>query len=100
MSDFVKVSTQRIHQDKEDILKELNGIGSDIEGLYQEMQALGQTWEGEAWQVFQKQMADDIENMRSVNEKLSVYIRHIEYAEQEYLKCEGNVARLIDSIRV
>lgn len=100
MGTYMKVSTQRLEEDKAGIQNELKGIGQSVEELSQEIQLLGQTWEGPAWAAFQNQAASDIENMQAIYEKLSVYISHIENASKEYRTCENQVGNLIDRIRI
>lgn len=100
MGTYMKVSTQRLEEDKAAIQNELKGISQSVEELSQEMQLLGQTWEGPAWDAFQNQAASDIENMQAIYEKLSAYISHMEYAAREYRTCENQVGNLIDRIRI
>lgn len=100
MGTYMKISTQRLEEDKAAIQNELKGISQSVEELSQEMQLLGQTWEGPAWAAFQNQAASDIENMQAIYEKLSVYISHMEYAVKEYRTCENQVGNLIDRIRI
>lgn len=100
MAEYIKVSSQRIGQDKESILEELKGIEHAVESLYTGMQALGQTWEGPAWNAFQGQVASDIENMQAINGKLSEYLTHMEYAQNEYVQCENKVEQLVSSIKI
>lgn len=98
MADHIKVSVSGIRRDRERILEETVGIRDEVQRLYEEMQALGQTWEGTAWQVFQAQVAADVENMQQVGEKLSVYLSHMEYAEKEYHSCENQVRGMINGL--
>lgn len=100
MGTYMKVSTQRLEEDKAAIQNELKGISQSVEELSQEMQLLGQIWEGPAWAAFQNQAASDIENMQAIYEKLSAYISHMEYAAREYRTCENQVGNLIDRIRI
>lgn len=100
MPNYIKVSTQRLNQDRDTIQSEMKDISRSIEELAEEMRLLGQTWEGPAWLAFQNQAAADIENMQMIYEKLSVYISHIEFAVKEYQKCENQVNSLVDSIRI
>ena len=100
MSDYIRVTTENIGRDKESIQNELSGIERAVDGLYQEMQSLSQTWEGPAWQNFQSQVSSDIENMHAVCEKVSGFVSHMEYALKEYQKCEDQVQSLVDNIRI
>ncbi len=100
MGEYIRISTERLRQDRSAIQREAAEIGKRVEELAQEMQMLGQTWEGAAWQAFQGQAADDLENMRQVCQNLSVYVEHMEYAEKEYKACESQVEELAESIRI
>lgn len=98
MADYVKVSVLGIRGDRETIRTEISGIKEEVKSLYEEMQALGQTWEGAAWQTFQGQVTEDIENMQLVEERLAGYLSHMEYAEKEYHNCENQVQMLVRSL--
>ena len=100
MADYIKVSSQRIGQDRASILGDLKEIKNAISSLENEMELLGQTWEGPAWNAFQNQVASDIENMQLIYDKLSDFMQQMEYAQKSYAKCETKVEQLIKSIRV
>ncbi len=100
MSGYIRISTQQLSKDRDALQGEIKEIGGVVKELAEEMQLLGQTWEGPAWNTFQNQVSEDIENMQSVCEMLSVYLSHIEYAEREYRACENRIGHLVDSIRV
>lgn len=100
MADYIKVSTQRIRGDRELIQREMEGITASVEELIRGMQSLGGTWEGPAWQTFQNQVASDAERMKEICVQIGGYLQHIEYAENEYKKCENTVEQLISSIRI
>lgn len=100
MSDYIRVTTQNIDNDREHIQNELEGIRSSIEDISKEMELLGQTWEGPAWHTFQNQVAKDVEQMSIVYDKLSVFLEHMEYAGKEYRQCARQVENLIRQIRV
>lgn len=100
MANYIRVSTEQLERDKTEIQEEMSGVHKAVEELWEEMQALGTTWEGPAWQTFQSQMASDIENMQKVCEKIAEFISHMEYAENEYKSCENQVRDLIAGIRI
>lgn len=98
MGDYIRVSTQNIDRDREKITGELEGISKAIEGLYQEMKALGSSWEGPAWNQFQQQVASDIENMCLICENLSGYLRRMEFASMEYRKSADKIENIVRRI--
>ncbi len=100
MAEYIRVSTRQIDQDRERIEAELKGARNAVEELYQEMQQLGQTWEGPAWQTFQRQVASDIENMRNIDAMMAEYMNHMEFASMEYKQCESKMEELVGSIRI
>mgnify|MGYP001658852378 CR=1 FL=1 len=100
MSDYIRVAIDRIEQDKSTIQSEVEGIRSSVMELYQEMQSLGATWEGPAWQAFQNQVAEDIENMQMIETQIRNYLEHMDYAGKEYKQCSGMIRQLVNSIRV
>ena len=98
MADYIRVSSGQIGQDYSSIQGEIKEIENAITSLAEEMQMLGQTWEGPAWNAFQNQVTSDIENMQQIYEKLSEFLQHIDYAKSSYGKCEMKVEQLVKSI--
>lgn len=100
MANYIRISTEQLERDITEIKEELTGVHKTVEELGDEMQALGATWEGPAWQAFQSQVASDIENMQVVCGKIAEFISHMEYAEKEYKNCENQVHDIIAGIRI
>lgn len=100
MANYIKIQTQRLEQDRDAIQDDMGAISALISELYEEMQLLGETWEGPAWHAFQNQVAEDIENMQMIHDKMKQYLSHMEYACREYRQCEKQISSLVDSIRV
>lgn len=100
MADYIKVSSERMGQDYSMIQGQLIEIETEIKALGEEMQMLGQTWEGPTWNAFQNQMARDLENMQQISKKLSDFLLHMEYAKSSYRECERKVEQLVQKIGI
>lgn len=100
MGNYIRISTEQLERDRTEVQEELGGVHKAVEELGEEMQSLGTTWEGPAWQTFQSQVASDIENMQGICGKIAEFISHMEYAEQEYKNCDNQVQDLIAGIRI
>lgn len=100
MVDYIRVSSERMGQDYSQIQGKLMEIENEITSLGEEMQMLGQTWEGPTWNAFQNQLARDLENMQQISKKLSEFVQHMEYAKSSYGECERKVEQLVRSIGI
>lgn len=100
MADYIKVSDQQMGQDYNSIQGQLMDIENEITSLGEEMQMLGQTWEGPTWDAFQNQVSNDLENMQEIYKKLSEFLQHMEYAKSSYGECERKVEQLVQKIRI
>lgn len=100
MADYIKVSDQQLGQDYNSIQGQLMEIENEITSLGEEMQMLGQTWEGPTWEAFQNQVAKDLENMQGIQKKLSEFLQHMEYAKSSYGECERKVEQLVQEIGI
>lgn len=100
MSGYIRISTSRLRNDKKQIENDVKAACQEITGLAESMQQLSQTWEGAAWQAFQNQLAEDLENMQQVGKKLAEFLDHMNYAESQYRACEQEVENTVSRIRV
>lgn len=100
MVDYIKVSDQHIGQDYNSIQGQLMEIENEIRTLREEMQMLGESWEGPAWKSFQNQVARDLENMQQIHRRLSDFLQHMEYAKSSYGECERKVEQLVQKIGI
>lgn len=100
MADYIKVSDQQIGQDYSSIQGQLMEIENEITVLGEEMQMLGETWEGPTWNAFQNQVAMDLENMQQIKKKLSEFLQHMEYAKSSYGSCERKVKQMVQQIEI
>lgn len=86
--------------DADDYTRAYQKLVKDFDTVVSQMHALNGMWTGQAHDAFLQRFEQDrIRNQNMIN-----YIREtleaIEYAEMEYIRCENNVAGLVDSIRV
>ncbi len=100
MENYIKVSDQKLKQDRKDLSQALKEIENSMEELRQAMQTLNDSWEGAARLAFQNQVHSDLETMKLVCRKLSAFLAHMEYAEQEYRSCEAEIGRIVQGIRI
>jgi len=95
MANFMRVSTEAMKRDAERI-QELNGaIPVLIEELDNSMQQLAACWEGAAWGMFQKNIADYTEMLGEIHKYMSEYASNMGRASNEYMHAEQDVLDLV-----
>ncbi|QBE95728.1 hypothetical protein PMF13cell1_01252 [Blautia producta] len=100
MGGYIEVSTEPLSADKGNIAAELNAVRTELQQLFQEMQELDSMWDGPASQAFAVQFQTDYEIMQEIVENLEGFIQCMQYAADEYNKCENTIAELISAIRI
>lgn len=100
MAGYIEVSTGPLSADKGNMAAELNAVRTELQQLFQEMQELDFMWDGPASQAFAVQFQTDHEIMQEIVENLEGFIQCMQYAADEYNKCENTIAELISAIRI
>lgn len=78
----------------------MNAVCAELQQLFQEMEELDSMWDGPASQAFAVQFQTDYQIMQDIIENLKGFIQCMQYAADEYNKCENTIAELISAIRI
>lgn len=100
MADYIEVDTAALNRDRQTIQSELGKVRNEIGRLRDEMAGLSAMWEGPAHDTFMAQFNADYEFIQQFGNEIETYIETMEYAQNEYQKCEASVEQAIASIRV
>ena len=100
MADYIEIDASQLERDRQTIQSELDRIKTGIDQLRERMVNLGAMWEGPAHDVFMAQFQADYEYIQEFNSEIARYIETMEYARQEYEKCEIEVQQAIASVRI
>lgn len=100
MQNIMKVHVQNIVKDRMEMQLQLEKIYKDTNELFEELALLGESWEGPAWENYQMQVTNEIENIYGICDSLKQFLRQMEYTEQKYQNYNEEIRRLIDSIPI
>lgn len=100
MAAYIEVDTIALEKDRETIQSEMDRVRTGINQLKDKMVNLGAMWEGPAHRAFMAQFHADYEFIEEFHAEIGKYIETMQYAQQEYEKCESNVQQTIASIRI
>lgn len=100
MAEYIETATNPLCADKAVMETELSAVRQEIQQLFQEMQELDSMWDGPASQAFAAQFQTDYEIIQEICENLEGFIHCMQYAADEYNKCENTIAEIISAVRI
>ena len=100
MAERIEIETRSLGQDRETIQTQTEGLRNRLGQMLEQMESLSGMWEGPAKESFMVQFRTDYEFMQEFLKDMDKYIQAMAYAENEYNKCDNDVAQLVASIRI
>ena len=100
MSQEIAIRTDALGADTSLMQERLNAVQKEMEQMYQAVGVLNTMWEGEAHDVFLAQFASDEMAMMELCKTIQSIINCLEYAKDEYVKCENEVDSIVSSLRI
>lgn len=100
MAISMKISVSSIKNDASKIENDLSSIPALIDELEKSMGQLAQCWEGQAWDVYQTNIALDIEILTEIYRYMGGFTKSINEAATIYQRVEQDVCSTIDRIVV
>nr|WP_317360761.1 WXG100 family type VII secretion target [uncultured Blautia sp.] len=100
MADYIEVETRSLGQDRDNIQNQAEAVRGKLSQLLSSMENLSGMWEGPAKEVFMEQFYTDYEFMQEFLTEMDKYVQAMSYAQQEYDKCENDVAQIVGAIQI
>lgn len=100
MANIIKIDTERLNSTISGMESDLDQINNLIAQIYQEMKQLDTMWDGPANDMFNVQFEKDNQEFLRICGKVKDYIGKLDYAKNEYNKCENKVNEIVRSIRI
>lgn len=97
---YIEVDTAALKQDSETLRQQTEAAEKSLKNLAEDLTRLNAVWKGAANAAFQKQVAEDAEFISEVLKEAVELIGCMEYAANEYVKCENDVADMVDAVRI
>lgn len=91
MSNHLMISANKLNSDAEKLEELKNTIPVLIDELEVSMRQLSNCWEGSAWGVYQKTVAEDIEKLTDIYNYMSQYTITMQEAAKDYVHAEQDV---------
>ena len=100
MADYIEVNIETLEQDIKDMEDALKKVREDMKGMFDSVSQLDAMWDGPANTAFNKQFRIDRETFDSLCESVDGIIDSMDSAKQSYRKCEAEVKKEIDRIKI
>lgn len=100
MTDYIEVDTLALDRDRKTIQSELQKAKKEIGHLEEEMTVLSSMWNGPAHDMFMAQFRADYEFMEQFEKDIAFYTETMQYALNEYRKCEESVEQAVAAIKI
>lgn len=100
MANKIEIDITKLGSDLSQLTNLKKTASTNMDELVAAIQALNATWEGTAHDTFLSEFTSDQSKMEEALSALEEFLQAVEYAQQEYSKCEQNVGSLVDGIRV
>lgn len=100
MTDYIEVETRSLGQDMDNIQNQIQAVRGKIGQLKNSMEVLSGMWEGPAKEAFMTRFYIDYEFMQDFLKEMDRYVQAMSYAQQEYDKCENEVAQIVEAIQI
>lgn len=100
MADYIKVDARKMGRDIDELHELLKEIPRQIDELEDSMAKLSTVWEGQAWDAFQRQVANDIEYLREVYRMGKEYVGSFSDAKRIYQDVEIKVDDEVKSLKL
>lgn len=97
---YIEVNTVFLKQDTEALRQQIGQAGQCLKDLAADLTGLDAAWRGTANAAFQRQVAEDAEYLSEVIREVTELSACMEYAANEYVKCENDVADMISAVRI
>ena len=91
MADVIKVSSNRIKNDSDEIKRLGESIPGLINELKEHMQRLANCWEGPAWAAFQRTVMEYMEILSEDYEAINRFVAGMYEASEDYKKAEREI---------
>lgn len=100
MADYIEIETRSLGQDRDNIQNQTEAVRGKLGQLQSSMENLFSMWEGPAKDAFMAQYSTDYEFMQDFLKEMEKYVQAMSYAQQEYDKCENDVAQIVGAIQI
>lgn len=100
MSDIIEVNISTLQQDCGTMTEKLTSLEKKVKRLYDVITELNGSWEGESKTAFLSHLQKDQNAIDELLKEAGKISKHMQEAVDIYTKCENDVSREIDAIRV
>lgn len=99
MATNFEVNLSTLSSDINNARHSLDYIRKNVKGMFNEIKELDAMWDGDANAAFNVQFNSDYEMMLEVCKNIEKLINSMEFAKQEYARCENSVSSAVQAMR-
>lgn len=100
MADIIETNINAMEQDIKDMRDVLKKIRQDMNGMFDAVIELDNTWSGSAKEAFKKQFLTDKMDFEEICTAVENIIESMENAKNSYRKCEAEIEQEITRIPI
>lgn len=97
---YIEVETEMLKKDAQELLEKKQNAETALKEMIGEVEELNAMWKGKANDAFRAQFGIDVMKMNALLERMKKLGECMEFAASEYVRCEGEVKSLVDSIKI
>lgn len=97
---YIEIDTDQLKRDTQELLENKQSAESVLNEMVQDIEELNTMWSGQANRAFRVQFSKDVQLMQELLEKMEKLAECMDFASAEYVRCEGEVKSMVDSIRI
>lgn len=97
---YIEIDTDQLKRDTQELLENKQKAESVLNEMVHEIEELNTMWSGRANMAFRSQFGKDVQLMQELLGKMQKLGECMEFAAEEYIRCESEVKTLVDSIKI
>lgn len=97
---YIEIDTSQLNRDIQELEAGTEKARLALEEMLTELEELNSMWKGAANEAFRSQVRQDQSFMLDVLERLERLGECMTYASKEYVRCEGEVQDIVNSIQI
>ena len=97
---YIEIETDQLKRDTQELRENKQQVEAVLNEMVQEIEELNTMWSGRANMAFRNQFSKDVQLMQELLERMQKLGDCMEFAANEYIRCENEVKSLVDSIKI
>lgn len=96
----IMVDTDRLNSDIARLQETLKALKKQKKQMETDIESLNGTWKGDSHKAFMEQFDSECQNIEEMFSAVEEMIGCMQYAKQQYERCENDINGIISSIKI